>query len=145
MEYEYPLTAAAVAAILLILQQALMLTVGVSRGKVGLGVGDGGDPHMTRKIRRHGNLAENAAVFIVTLALLEMLVGGGLTMTILAAAFVVARFAHAFSFSNLAGSHGGEHRGSKIYPTARFLGASFTALTGFVAAGWLGLALLGIL
>ena len=141
---DYPITAAAAAAVLLILQQVLMLTVGITRGKQGLGVGDGNDPDMLRKIRRHGNLAENAAIFVVTLALLEMLAGAGTGLTILAALFVGARVLHAIGFSNLAGSHGGEHKGPKLYPAARAVGATLTALTGIAAGGWLGAALLGV-
>ena len=96
---EFPVTTALVAGVLGILQYVLMLAVGTIRGQRKLSFGDGGDEAFLKKIRRHGNLAENAALFIVLLALLELsgqyptlvLVFGGL--------FVFARLSHAIALS----------------------------------------------
>ena len=74
---EIPYTAAAVGAVLLILQLVLMMSTGIHRGKTLIGVGVGDDKDLERKMRRHGNLAENAAIFVVVLALTEGIVGGG--------------------------------------------------------------------
>ena len=69
---EFPVTTAYVAGLIGILQYLLMLSVGTVRGQRQLSFGDGGDDAFLKKIRRHGNLAENAALFIVLLALLEL-------------------------------------------------------------------------
>ena len=69
-----PVYSAALGAFLIVLQVALMLTVGLHRTK-GQFIGLGDDPHLERKVRRHGNLAENAGLFLVVIALFELLVG----------------------------------------------------------------------
>ena len=79
---EFPYVAASVGAVLIILQQILMMIAGTHRGKVNIGVGFGDDKDLERKIRRHGNLAENAAIFLVVLSFAEILSGGGLIVTI---------------------------------------------------------------
>ena len=119
------------AGIIVILQALLMLNVGLGRGKSGVGIGDGGDEELARKIRVHGNLAENAALFIAALALIE--VGGAPTMLvmILGGVFVIARFSHAIGLSKTTGVH-----------PLRAVGAIGTILCLLVAGGtalWLGL------
>ncbi|WP_366869165.1 MAPEG family protein [uncultured Tateyamaria sp.] len=53
-------------------QQVLMITVGAHRGGVKVGAGSGGATSLERKIRCHGNLAENAPIFLLALAFLEL-------------------------------------------------------------------------
>ena len=125
---EFPVVAATTAGILLVMQQALMLNVGMYRTKVRLGTGYGDDLDLERLSRRHGNLAENAGIFIATLALLELYIGSGDAVLWLAVAFVAARIAHMVGFSSLAGSHLKE--GSKLFLLLRAGGATFTALVG---------------
>jgi hypothetical protein len=50
-------------------------------------------------VRRHGNLAENAAIFIASVSLLELLGGGRLWVEILCGVFLLARLLHAFGLS----------------------------------------------
>ena len=69
-----PIYAAAAGAFLIILQAILMVAAGSYRVKSGINLGTGEDPVMERKIRRHGNLAENAGLFVAVLALAEMTV-----------------------------------------------------------------------
>ena len=126
---ELPYTAATVGAVLLILQLALMMNTGTHRVKVKVGVGIGEDKDLERKMRRHGNLAENAAIFIIVLALTEGIFGGGPVVTAIGALFVLARLSHAAAFSSLAGSHGVEGA-SKLYPGLRVVGALGTSLCG---------------
>lgn len=124
-----PIVSAIVAAVLIILQQVLMITVGLHRAKAGIGVGVGSDVNLERKVRRHGNLAENSALFIATLALAELC---GVSNAIVAGfgiIFVVARLSHALGFASLAGSHVGE-KGSKAFPVMRAAGAFGTFFTG---------------
>ena len=49
--------------------------------------------------RRHGNFAENAAIFVAALALFELLGGGRETVEIFAAIFIVGRLSHAIGLS----------------------------------------------
>ncbi len=127
----YPYTAALVGAFLYILQQGLMMNTGSYRGKAGIGVGFGDDRHLERKIRRHGNLAENAAIFIAVLALTEMLVGTGPAVIAFGVVFAFARLSHAFAFNSLGGSHE-KIEGTKKYLVARMLGALLSGLTGIL-------------
>jgi uncharacterized membrane protein YecN with MAPEG domain len=91
---------------------------------------------MARLSRRHGNLAENAAIFIVTLGFLELLAGSAGAVPWLAAAFLIVRAAHIFAFSSTAGSHGGES-GGRVFALCRMLGAIGTTAVGIVTAGLL--------
>lgn len=130
-----PIISAYAGALLIIMQGILMVLTGLHRGKAGINLGTGDDPVMERKIRRHGNLAENAGLFVAVLAIAEMTVVPHQTIMIIAIAFVVARFSHAIALSTEAGSHGAE--GGKIFVVARVIGAlgtllSFLALGGFL-------------
>ncbi|MEM7686093.1 MAG: MAPEG family protein, partial [Pseudomonadota bacterium] len=91
------------------------------RAAVKIGVGYGEDEDLHRKIRRHANLAENAALFIVALALAEI-VGASVTYVgLVAAVFVAARISHAMAFTSSSGSHTPE--GSVVFPAMRAFGA----------------------
>ena len=67
-----PLISGYTAALIATLQVILMMTVGFARQKGGVSVGDGGDNALLLKIRRHGNLTENAPIFLILLSILEM-------------------------------------------------------------------------
>jgi uncharacterized membrane protein YecN with MAPEG domain len=71
-----PIISAFTAGILMLLQTALVFAAVNQRRQHGPSLGESSDPNVTRAIRRHGNLAENAAIFIACVALLEMLGGG---------------------------------------------------------------------
>jgi hypothetical protein len=75
MTMNLPLYTALTAACILFLQLGLMLSVGLRRVKYRQGIGDGGHDDLSLLVRRHGNLAENGAIFVVVLAVLEI-VGG---------------------------------------------------------------------
>ncbi len=137
---EFPTVAATVGAILIIAQQVFMMITGTHRGTVSIGVGVGDDKQLERKMRRHGNLAENAAIFIVVLGFAEMLTGGTLITTGLGVAFLIARISHAVAFSSLSGSHGQENS-ARIFALCRLFGALGTGLSGII----LGLYLLYLL
>ena len=124
-----PVISAMVAAVLIVLQQALMITVGLHRAQAGIGIGVGEDAHLERKVRRHGNLAENSALFVVTLAISELFGAPTIAVAGFGLAFVVARFSHAIGFSSLAGSHVGA-QGSKAFVIMRAMGAFGTFFTG---------------
>lgn len=94
-----PVVSAITAGVLIIIQMALILTVVVARRRGKQSLGDGGDANVLRATRRHGNFAENAAIFVVALALFEMLGGERLTAEIYAGIFIFGRLAHAVGLS----------------------------------------------
>ena len=67
----FPMTTAATAGALGILQIVLMVYIGLGRAKFRTGLGDGGHDALNRRIRMHGNLTENAPLFLVLLGLAE--------------------------------------------------------------------------
>ena len=127
-----PIIAAVAGAVLIILQAILMILVGVHRIRNRVNLGTGDDPALERKIRRHGNLAENAALFIVVLALAEMTVVPNDIIRIIAVVFVIGRILHAIALSTIAGSHGAAT--GRIFPICRAIGA-LTTFGGFVVLG----------
>ncbi|MEM8793341.1 MAG: MAPEG family protein [Pseudomonadota bacterium] len=124
----FPAIAALTAGVLIIMQIILMLSVGLYRGKVNVGVGTGDNLELERKIRRHGNFAENAAMFVVTLALAEGVGANPSILQWLAGLFVAARVAHVLAFTSQLGSH--LPGGSIIFPGLRMFGAFGTAIAG---------------
>ena len=116
-----------------------MLTVGSHRVKASVGVGFGEDRNLERKIRRHGNLAENAAIFIAALLFVELAGAAGAIVTGFAIVFAIARVSHAIAFTNLHGSH--NTGGSQFYVAARVAGASGTALSGLALGLYLAYSL----
>ncbi|NRD89617.1 hypothetical protein C8024_09390 [Sphingopyxis sp. BSNA05] len=133
-----PIIAAFTGAILVILQAILMIAVGMHRIRNRIALGTGGDPALERKVRRHANLAENAALFIVVLALAEMTVVPNDIVRIIAIVFIIGRILHAIALSTVSGSHGAET--GKIFQAFRAIGAlstfgSFIALGGYLLAG----------
>jgi uncharacterized protein len=134
-----PIISAGLAGFMLVLQQILMMSAGMRRAKTRIGVGFDGDPTLERLVRRHGNLAENAAIFVVALALLEILGGANMTVLWLAGLFLAARLLHMFSFGSLAGSHGGKYakENGAVFGLMRAAGSILTALVGIATGGYL--------
>ena len=87
------LTMAGAAAILHIW---LSLRVSRLRRPLKIGVGDGGNEVLARRMRAHGNFAENMPILLILLTLLELGTGGSLWLWGAAIAFMLARIAHAF-------------------------------------------------
>lgn len=125
-----PIFSAIVGGMMLTAQTLLMLAVGMYRTKAGKGVGVEGDMKLERLVRRHGNLAENAAIFTVVLALYELLFGATVLALSIGAVFVLARLLHVFGFSSDSGSHLVDAKGAgRIYVLMRATGAGLTALS----------------
>ena len=125
-----PIYAALLGGALLCLQIILMLTVGTYRSNSGKGVGVAGDMKLERLVRRHGNLAENAAIFITVFALYELLFGQTLIALIVGLVFFLARALHALAFTSDSGSHLVDGRGAgKKFVLMRVSGALLTALS----------------
>ena len=138
---EFPYVSAGLCAFLLTLQQLLMLSVGFHRTRVRVGIGLGDDAELERKVRRHGNLAENAGIYLAVLAWMEV---SGLASTAVlwfAGVFAVARILHAMGFMHKDGSHANLD-GNKLFLAARVVGAMLTGWTGLVMGGYFGYLLL---
>jgi uncharacterized membrane protein YecN with MAPEG domain len=94
-----PVISALTAGILIITQMALLFAVTRARRSNRQSLGDGGKGELLRAIRRHGNFAENAAIFIAGFALLELMGVGRIGLAVLCGAFVLARIAHIVGLS----------------------------------------------
>lgn len=79
-----------------ILHVWLSLRVSRLRRPLKIGYGDGGNEVLLRRMRAHGNFAENVPIFLVLLAVLELATGGNLILWSVAILFILARIAHAF-------------------------------------------------
>lgn len=95
----FPYVTAATAAFVAVLQMLLLLTVARGRGTYQTGLGDGGHPGLLRRIRMHGNLAENAPIFLILLALVEASGQRPQAVPLFAAGFIVARLSHIVGLS----------------------------------------------
>lgn len=125
-----PLFTAIFGGIFLILQTVLMLTVGLHRSNAGKGVGVDGDMKLERLVRRHGNLAENAAIFVVVFALYELLFGATIVMAVIGMTFVLARALHIMGFASDSGSHLVNADGAGLrFVRMRAAGAGLTVLS----------------
>jgi uncharacterized membrane protein YecN with MAPEG domain len=79
------------AGILALILLALGINVTIHRNKLGVGMGDGGNPEMLRMMRLHGNAAEYLPLGLVLMAIFE--INGGWHWALHAAgiALIVAR------------------------------------------------------
>jgi uncharacterized protein len=94
-----PVISALTAGILIVMQMVLALTVALARRRNRQSLGDGGNKDVLQATRRHGNLAENGALFIAGFTLFELLGGNRIQLEILCAVFVLARISHAIGLS----------------------------------------------
>ena len=79
-----------------ILHVWLSLRVSRLRRPLKIGVGDGGNEVLARRMRAHANYAENMPIFLILLGFVELATGGNLWLWGASILFVVARIAHAF-------------------------------------------------
>ena len=127
----FPHVTALTAGVLLILQMLLAFLTSGARGKAGQWVGFGEDAALLRAARRHGNLSENAAIFLMGFLLVELSGWNATCLTALCVAFVVLRLLHAAGLSR-------EDTNNAL----RLLGGLGTYLTGLALGGiliWIAL------
>ncbi len=130
-----PVYSSWLAAYLLLLQQGLMFAVGTYRTRKKKGMGSQDDLALERLVRRHGNLAENAGIFIAAIALLELQTGSTRLVFILCLAFAIARTLHAIGFSSPYGAYRLDARGANLlFLGARALGATASGLVGIACS-----------
>jgi uncharacterized membrane protein YecN with MAPEG domain len=103
----------------------LVLLVGISRHRHGhkIGLGDGGDPVLARKVRVHGNFIEHAPFALLMLGLLELSGLPAIWLWVLGSVLFVARLLHAIGLSRTAG-----------YSVGRFTGTALTWLAFLLMA-----------
>jgi len=106
-----------------ILHVWLSLRVSRLRRPLNVGVGDGGNEVLLRRIRAHGNFAENVPLFLILLGLLEFATGGHLWLWGASILFILARLLHVFGMDRP--------------------GANWMRVTG-VAISWAALLALGL-
>src|SRR5262245_49595492 len=94
MSFTPPAVSALTAGVLVVLQTVLMLTVVLARRRARQEIGDAGNPELLAAVRRHGNFAENAALFVAGFTLLEVLGGNRTLIVTMCAAFVGGRISH---------------------------------------------------
>jgi uncharacterized membrane protein YecN with MAPEG domain len=87
-----------------ILHVWLSLRVSRLRRPLKIGVGDGGNEMLLRRMRAHGNFAENVPIFLILLGVIELAVGKSLWLWGAGILFVIARIAHAFGMDRPGGN-----------------------------------------
>jgi uncharacterized membrane protein YecN with MAPEG domain len=122
MEMHAPITAL-YAGIQAILGFALSAGIGPMRGKLGVSIGDGGNPDLLLAIRRHGNWAETVPMALLLIGLLELNGAGSTFLHGLGVALLVARIAHPLGLKK-----------DKVNEPLRIGGAVLTGLVTGVAA-----------
>ncbi|MBL6691116.1 MAG: MAPEG family protein [Pseudomonadales bacterium] len=125
--FHVPLYTGLATALLMLGHLILMGLVITQRGKNKVNIGDGGVDSLQQAIRVHGNFLENVPLFLIGLALCEMMAGSTIVVAILGSVFVVARVAHAVGYSMTTGVSAGRLVGT--------LGSMFTILgvAGYLA------------
>ena len=114
-----------------LLMLALAMPVVLHRNTHKIGIGDGGDKRLARKIRVHGHFVEYVPFALLLLGLLELCGLPSAWLLAYGTALLLARLLHAFGLSRSGG-----------YSIGRFTGTALTwlLLLGMALAGlWLAL------
>ena len=128
---DFPIVTALFAGMIILLQQSLMLAVGLHRVSTRVGIGTDGDAVLFRKQRRHANLAENSSVLIMIVAFLELLDAGKFVVLGFAGLFLIGRICHAIGFSFESGAKASKE---SIPGALRTIGAAATSFGGIAGA-----------
>jgi uncharacterized protein len=98
-----------------------------------IGLGDGGDKTMARRVRIHGNFCENAPFALALLIALALLGRSALVIHAVGFLFLAGRGLHAWGLSQSAGTSIGRVGGMVSTHTSFFIGAIALLLAGFGA------------
>ncbi len=77
---------------------ALMINAGRVRGKVGVSIGDGGDPALIRAMRGQANFVENVPITLLLILLMALLGAPAWLVHLFGIALVVGRVLHGWHF-----------------------------------------------
>jgi hypothetical protein len=105
-----------------IISFALVFPIGQMRGKLGVSLGDGGNPQLLTAVRRHANWAEHVPFALLLIGLLELNGAGAALLHALGGGLLVARLAHPLGL-----------RADKVSTPQRVLGAALTGVVTMVA------------
>jgi uncharacterized membrane protein YecN with MAPEG domain len=97
----FPFVSTITAGFVVLLQVFLAVSVSAGRGRNKSAIGDGGKVEMLRLIRRHGNLAENGAIFVVGFTMLELSALYPKLLIVLCTTFAAVRIGHAVGLSQV--------------------------------------------
>lgn len=106
-----------------LLMLALLMPISRHRHDHKIGVGDGGDPLLARKVRVHGNFIEHAPFALLMLGLLEICGLPAIWLWGFGSALLLGRLMHAVGFSRRPG-----------YSVGRFTGTALTWLVFLLMA-----------
>ena len=112
------------AGLLGLLSIPLGAAAGTYRGKAGIDAGDGGDPELVVRMRRHANFVENVPLALILISLLEMQGVSSTAIHALGGTLLLGRVLHAATF----------HQGVKSIP--RGIGAGLSILPVAIASVW---------
>ena len=107
----------------ILLMLALLVPIVRHRRGHKIGIGDGGDLALSRKVRVHGNFVENAPVALLMLGLLELCGLPSVWLWVLGSVLLLGRILHAMGLSRTAG-----------YSFGRFTGTASTWLAFLLMA-----------
>ena len=94
----------------------LILAVRISLARHGrrIGIGDGGDPELVRRIRAHANALENLPLGLLLLLLLELDQTPPLAVHVFGCVLLLGRVLHAFGLSRTGGTSAGRFLGTAL-------------------------------
>lgn len=87
------------AALLMIVYIVLSMRVIAIRRSDGISLGDGGNQALNRRIRAHGNFAENAPIGLIVLGLVELNDASGWVLHLLGLSLLLGRVLHGAALS----------------------------------------------
>lgn len=120
----------------ILLGLALTFRVIAVRRALRVGVGDGGDKDLARRIRVHGNFVETAPFAVAILILLALAGVAAWVVHVVGVVFLAGRIAHAIGFSGSAGYSAGRFFG--MIATLSVLGLGALALIALSIGRLLG-------
>jgi hypothetical protein len=128
-----PLTAAALYVGLLVLMNiVLQVRVILVRREKAIGIGDGDDRDLAKRIRVHGNFVENAAFGMVALIMLAVTAAPTLLIHGIGLTLVAGRVAHAIGLGRTAGTSVARVAGMVLSFTALGVAGAVLIVRAFV-------------
>lgn len=98
----------------ILLMLALAIRVVRHRRSQKIGIGDGGDKYLVRKMRAHANFIEYVPIALLMLALLELADLAAIWLCILGSTMLLARILHAVGLSRHSGTSFGRFWGTLL-------------------------------
>ena len=99
----FPFVTIMLAAFFAFLSVALSIQTSLRRKKLGVGIGDGGDETLQRRVRAHGNFIEYAPMSLILLGLVEIQGAARSMVLSIGFALALARLLHAAGMLYAAG------------------------------------------